>query len=199
LRGNASISDYFVYAGVFLVFTMALLILENYVKSEFLHACLFIATAAMVDVLGKVGNMTSVVLYCFAAYLLYDVKNSLFIVLAVSVGTFFIRAYLASFQITLLFNELVFRAYIFLVYHEIMHPRPANIETIEGLTKTEIELVQGLINGYSPKELQGQITEEMSVDAVYKRLQRLRERMGATSNEQMIWKLSKTGRIRQLF
>lgn len=198
-QGNTRVLDYLLYAGLFLVAAIVIMVLEHVFNGEHVHGWTYVFFGLVTDAIGSTGNMTSVLLYCFGLYFLHTVKHSFSVVLVASVLAFFLRAYFAPMYVTSIFNELLARSYFMLVFYRYIYPQPARIEHIEGLTDLETQIVQYLIQGMTVQEMQPLLTSALSIEAINKRKYRLRVRFGVRTDAELVWLLSKTGRIRPHF
>lgn len=193
-RGG-TVSEFILYAGAFLVLAILFLVAERLMGSDYAHGCLFTIAGLLIDVFGGIGNTSAVMLYCLAIFLFRSKKSAL-IILSIAVLGFFGRAYLAGFPIGQLMNEINFRAYLGVAYYLKWHQRKTELRHVKGLNESDIELIELMADGYSPKEAAAMVSDPMTEKAAHHRVARARDRMGLRSTYQLFFNLGKIAYIR---
>jgi DNA-binding CsgD family transcriptional regulator len=187
---KSGIKDYILYVGLLLLFVPLTLIFKKYKKfkwNAFVFA--FIGIGILLDNNPKDHAGVEFIIFSMAIYSTWLTNLILLSIISIIIV---VRNVIADMGITYTLNILIVYAFSFIAYYILFHSK---IKITADLGKETKTIIKYLVSGKKPKEIADILY--METDAVNKQIQRARDKLGYENNEQMIFKLSQNGQIRQ--
>jgi hypothetical protein len=183
---------YLSYGGVFVIFILALLILERWFTDKKIHSILFLLSGFMGQLLTTQGNFAPAVFFMMAIYC-FNHKTFTFISLILMLLSLFIKSIINHFGTNDIINLLLIESLMMFYYYKLWHPKKINIKSDLQLDLDDEEIIAGMIAGKSIKEMSDEMN--LAETTIRDRQRKMRNKMEVKTNIQLIYNLSIRGDI----
>jgi hypothetical protein len=181
------------YVGPFLLGLIILKVIykRNKIKTDaFLFACM----GLFITLLGDAGNTTGIIFLCFSVYI-FNSEKSLLVIFILTVVAIIIKMLILKLTAIGVINIFIMYSYIGAVYYALFHPKKLRLESNNQIDAVTTEIIELMIQGFSPKEIHQKMKNTISVDAISKRIRRVRNQFDSKNEAQLIITLIKKGLI----
>lgn len=182
--------DYIIYILPFII----IITLYLFIKSMKMDAYLFLVASIFSIIFGDWGNLTGAIFLCFSIFCFKNNK-AIIIILACTIITIVIKFIANNSTLSQSINYILGYTYIILIYYILIHPKKGKESySISYLDEIDFKIIKLLISGLKTKDIADRVF--LTTNAIIKRLEKLRKKIGAYNNEQLVYKLIEKGIFR---
>lgn len=183
--------EYFAYGLPLIAAAAAIYILKKKITPK-ITAGIFLAFSILSIAFGDHGNLTGAVFFCFGIYTFKSHKIATIGIVLTALAILG-KAVITPYTIPQTVNFIAGYFYIVSVFYVLIMRQDIPRVGSDPDDYEIAEIVKMLINGLSYKEIADRM--DVSASAISKRLERVRGRMGAKSNEHLAILMSRNGQI----